>query len=371
MRGDGQLYQRPKSSYWWIKYYLRGELYRESTKQTSLKEAQKYLRRRLQEIGADQLGLKKFIGPAGENVTVNELLDKLERDYRRENQLSPPTVSRLKGLRREFGQELALKITDERVERYVDKLMARGKANATINRSTEILNRAFNLGKKLIGSAGPEIKALTEDNVREGFFEADQFELVRAHLPEDLQDFAYWAYLTGWRRGEIASLGWDSFEIDARIMHLSRRNSKNREPRKVPLEGPLWEIIERRWKARRIEYRGNVVLCPLVFFRVKGPGIREAWAPVREFRKSWKAACIASNVPGRLFHDFRRTASRNLRRRGVSEELAMLITGHKTTSMFRRYNITDETDLRQAVVKAYGQVDAPAERNNVAQFKKS
>src|SRR4030095_1199101 len=139
---------------------------------------------------------------------------------------------------------------------------------------------------------------------------------------------------------------------------------------KIPLEGPLWEIIERRWKVRRIEHHGSVILCPLVFFRVAGPGIREIWAPVQEFRKSWKAACAAANVPGRLFHDFRRTASRNLRRRGISEEIAMLITGHKTRAMFSRYNITDEADLRGAGIKAFGQGPEPAEKRNVAQFKK-
>src|SRR4030095_1038411 len=203
--------------------------------------------------------------------------------YRRWERLSPPTVSRLKGLRAEFGQELALKVTDERIEKSIDKLTAAGKANATVNRSLEIIGRAFRLGRKLIGSDGPLIKALKEDNVREGFFESDQFELVRANLPEDLRDFAYWSYLTGWRKSEIASLTWDRFEIDARIMHLSRRDSKNRQPRKIPLEGPLWEIIERRWKVRRIEHHGSVILCPLVFFRVAGPGIREIWAPVQEF----------------------------------------------------------------------------------------
>jgi hypothetical protein len=44
-----------------------------------------------------------------------------------------------------------------------------------------------------------------------------------------------------------------------------------------------------------------------------------------------------------------RTSARNLLRAGVPEHWAMRLTGHKTTEVFRRYAITSEGDLRDAV----------------------
>src|SRR5262249_36876006 len=67
-----------------------------------------------------------------------------------------------------------------------------------------------------------------------------------------------------------------------------------------------------------------------------------------EFYKPWRAACEAAKVPGRLLHDMRRTAIRNLVRAGGSDRGAIQIRGHKTRSIFDRYNITSERDLRDA-----------------------
>lgn len=74
------------------------------------------------------------------------------------------------------------------------------------------------------------------------------------------------------------------------------------------------------------------------------------------FAKAWATACDKAGAPGRLLHDFRRTAVRNLERAGVSRSVAMKITGHKTESVYRRYAIVSDADLREATRKLAGQV---------------
>ena len=95
---------------------------------------------------------------------------------------------------------------------------------------------------------------------------------------------------------------------------------------------------------------------PWVFFRMVATGRRgpKSPKPITRFTKAWKAACVAAGCPGRIPHDFRRTAIRNMVRRGVPERVAMKLTGHKTRSVFERYNIVSEGDLRTAAAQLRG-----------------
>jgi integrase len=77
--------------------------------------------------------------------------------------------------------------------------------------------------------------------------------------------------------------------------------------------------------------------------------------PIKSFKNAWLAAVTRAGLPELQFHDFRRSAARNLSRSGVPERVIMAITGHKTRAMFDRYNIVSETDLTDAAakIKAY------------------
>jgi integrase len=73
--------------------------------------------------------------------------------------------------------------------------------------------------------------------------------------------------------------------------------------------------------------------------------------PIRNFRKLWANACAFAGCPGLLFHDLRRTAARNLRRAGVAEGVIMSMGGWKTRSVFERYNVITQADIRDAITK--------------------
>ena len=89
------------------------------------------------------------------------------------------------------------------------------------------------------------------------------------------------------------------------------------------------------------------IITPYVFFFRVG---EKAGKRITEgaFHKAWRKARVAAGCPGRIPHDFRRTAVRNLVRAGVPERVAMQLTGHKTRAVFERYNIVSPGDLRDA-----------------------
>jgi integrase len=134
---------------------------------------------------------------------------------------------------------------------------------------------------------------------------------------------------------EISKLQWSDVDRKARVIRLRPDSSKTQEGRVLVLDDELWELVKRRWQER-----GSV---SRVFHR---QGL-----PIGDFKKAWRTACKKAGVPGKLFHDLRRTSVRNMVRAGVPERVAMAASGHKTRSIFDRYNIVNEQDLREAMVR--------------------
>jgi integrase len=133
-------------------------------------------------------------------------------------------------------------------------------------------------------------------------------------------------------------------------VRLNPGTTKNDEGRIAYLSSDLLGALHVQLAlTKELEHSAGIII-PWVFHR-KGR------SQIRGFRKVWTKACRRAGVPGMVFHDLRRTAIRNMLRAGVNERVAMKISGHRTRSVFERYNIVSEADLKDAAKKvaAHGQ----------------
>ena len=327
MAGMGRIYKR--GDIYFIAYSHQGREYRESTRSREIADAQRLLDERLALCRPALAG--NIPGVPFEALCILYLDEYRLRQFR-----TPDTAGgRVKNLRAFFGALTAGMITTAHIRQYQAERRGAGAAAATVNRETAALKRMFRLGiaaGRL--STGPHFpEGLPENPPRQGFFEHAEYLAVREHLPAPYQDVLDFAYYSGWRHREITELTWAEIDAIGGVIRLRPERSKTRRGRVLPITAPLQTVLEHRAAKRE----GDDVLV----FKRDGM-TRRAW------KTAWPDACRRAGVPGRRLHDCRRTAARNLVRAGVPERVAMMLLGHSTRSIFERYNIVNECDLREA-----------------------
>jgi len=130
-------------------------------------------------------------------------------------------------------------------------------------------------------------------------------------------------------------------------VRLDAGTTKNGEGRVFPFTTALRRVLDEQHAVAERLTREPGTLARYVFCYTTG---QKTGQRITEsgFNKAWRKARVAAGCPGRIPHDFRRTAVRTLVRAGVPERVAMQLTGHKTRAIFERYNITSPGDLREA-----------------------
>ena len=350
-RGDGLVYQpnyidkhtgeRKAASTWWVQYFVRGARFRESSNSRSRPEAEAYLRQRLE---AAALG-----NPVGRKVgrtTFEDLAKILLDDYRANGRRSLERVEDALGhLHRFFAATHASQISGDLIARYIGSRQEEGAAPATINRELGALRRAFRLAQ----SAGkvsfrPEISMLPENNRREDFFEADEYQAVLDNLPEYLRPVIQIAYITGWRiNSEVLTLQTRHVDFDSGYLRFEPSGADGERGRSFPLTADLREVLVRQLeKTAELEQKAGRFI-PWLFHR--------DGKPIKDFRKAWAAACQRADVVGKVPDDFRRTAVRNLERAGVLRSAARVMVGHRSESIYRGITLTDELVLNERAAK--------------------
>ena len=352
-RGEGRVYQRPDPNnpelllrVWWIDYHVDGRRYRESSNSRRKSDAVALLKRRMGEHATGQ-----YVGADAKRLTFEELEVGIAASYQLKGHRS---LGRLRAafnhLRDHFEGWKATAITAPFLEQYAtDRLQE--AASATVKYELSLLRRAMRLavkqGRLAMSPAFPEIEV---HNARTGFFEQAEFDAVVRELPDPLKRIAVVGYFTGWRKSEIMGLTWAQVDFEHGTLRLeptstaAGTSTKNNEGRTFPFGvlPPLAEVIRaQRAYTEDVQRRVGAVI-PWVWHR--GDGSR-----VCKIDEAWRRACQRAGYPKRHFHDLRRTAARNLLRAGVPEHWAMQLCGHKSPEVFRRYAITSEADLKEAV----------------------
>jgi len=374
----GSIYQR--GNIYWIKYYRAGKPYFESSHSGKPSDAKRLLQSR-----EGQIVENRFPGLKVMKIRFEDLAEDFLNDYKANDKKSLDraelSVKHLKGY---FEGMKAIDISTDKVKAYIIRRQEEGAENGTINRELTALKRMFNLAREMTPpkvSNVPFIPHLEEGPARQGYFEHNEYFALRKALPAYLKPVVSMAYNTGMRKEEILGLQWDQVDLMEGKITLKAEDTKTKESRVIYLEGELLEVMNFQRALRDSKFPS----CPWVFFNEEGQRIGE-------FRKTWKTALIQTgkgvieclecghllkvsppeNPPkekkktkpvcpncqgkkftwaGKIFHDFRRTAIRNMVRAGVPERVAMAISGHKTRSIFERYNIVNEEDLKRASLR--------------------
>jgi len=372
-RGTGCVFEKPGSRYLWIKYSKNGRQFFESAKTDNRRKAERLLNLRTGEIVTGT-----FLGPQLERVKVAELAADLMSEYRANQRKSLGHTERRWRLHLEpvFGAARAVEVTTPALNRYIEDRQRQKAKNATINRELAVLKRAMNLGKRNQKvRVLPVFPMLEENNVRKGFMpEGADEKLVRACPELWFRAFLEIARNYGWRKSEPLSLKVRNVDLLARMYFLE--DSKNGESREVKMTEAQYQLLRLCVAGKKPD---DSVLT------------REDGRPVKDFRKTWQNSCCSTGLGhfrctacgeqftqagkhcakckgrlkyhGMLVHDLRRTGRREMRRKGIPDDVAMYIGGWLTPSCAKRYNILDSADLEEAARKMDAAAKAQTSKN--------
>jgi integrase len=330
--GSGTIYQR--GDIWYVSFWADG---RQIQKSSGSRKRQDAVRLRDQLLGKKVRG--ELGNTAAERVTCGELLNDLLEHAKSNFKASTEKIWRLvieANIRPFFGDRKAANVTTAMLKEYRRRRLAEGRSESTCNREISILRTAFNLGRKCTPpkvTLLPYFPMVAETNARQGFLTDEQYEKVRDSLPDYLRPVFVTGYFTGVRLGELLAIEWNQIDWEQGFITLNADETKSGYSRAVPiLDGDM-----RTWLMWSQE---NANGSTRVF--------HDDGEPLKDFRGAWTTACERADVPDLKFHDLRRTAVRNMRRAGVPQVVRMRITGHRTDSMERRYNIVDVDDIQSA-----------------------
>jgi len=294
---------------------------------------------------------------ADAGITINEVLDDYISYLTLKGRKSLKTIGLVldANIRPVFGDRKPASLTTadfeahrEVREKHVDPV--------TVNRELAYLRAALNNGMvrqtpRKVDSIPYMPMADESHNVRTGFLEVPGSKRILPELPVSLKALFVCGYHVSTRKGELKNITWPQVDFDENVIVLEHADTKTGKGRFLPIYGDMGQWLKKQKAIRDAEFPD----CPWVFFwqtvdcMLGHGGVRtKPGSHVQKFDASWKAAVKRADHEGLLFHDLRRSAQRNMRKAGIDQSIRMKISGHKTDSMERRYNIVDIEDVKEA-----------------------
>ncbi|MFO0585631.1 MAG: site-specific integrase [Anaeromyxobacter sp.] len=276
-------------------------------------------------------------------TTVTDTWKAWEPITRRDNDSWQSDIDRARHLVRILGPRRAAKLSRKDIEEYRQQRFSettrRGAppAPGTVDREIALLKRCINYAIEcgvLVRNPIAGVPLLNEPNTRDMALRESMLERILKAAPPAFAPVIEFDYETGLRKTEVRFLRWEQLDLAAGCIRLSAKETKTNQARVVYLTSRAKEILQQ--VPRHLH-------SPYVFLN---PDTGRPWS---ELNKMLKRSVARAGLKGIWFHDLRRSFVTNARRRGVPESVVMKLTGHRTRSVFDRYNIIDEGDLKAAV----------------------
>jgi integrase len=172
------------------------------------------------------------------------------------------------------------------------------------------------------------VKRLPENNIRQRILTQEEFETLLDASEPHLKPIIRVAYHMGMRKDEIVRLTWGEVDLKKGFIRLPAERTKTDSSRIIPLHQEVKAILEKLPRPLHTDR---------VFLRYGHP--------FEEIKHSFQTACKNAGIENFTFHDFRHCALNNLRKAGNDFFQIMALSGHKTISVFKRYNLVTEEEL--------------------------
>ncbi len=326
---------------YWIEYYFDGRRKRERIGPNKALAETTFQKRMVERAEGRLLDKKKndrttFHQLTGWYLNLPEV--KAKKSYERDER----SVDKLRGF---FGSKLIKEVTPSLIEAYrqhsLTQLNYKKQTNkpATVNREISCLKTIFSKALKdgkIERNPTSAIRQFKECSERNRILSPEEWKSYKANCPHWYVPIAMTAFLTGMRRGEIVNLSPSRIDLKEGFIRLRPEDTKTGYGRSIPIHPELMEVLQKVLKVRPLN-------LDRIFHRNGNP-IKET-----TIREAHEATCKKAGIENFRFHDFRHICINNWRRQGHDYFKIMAASGHKTMSVFKRYNTVDEQELRTLV----------------------